>query len=206
MRVIAGCFKKRRLITVPGTDITRPTADRVKESLFNILMGEIPRKVVLDLFAGSGALGIEALSRGAQKVVFVDNNAAAIRCLCQNLSTLEVDPASFAVFHSDVDEFLRNPTGQNRATGQANPAAEKFDIILADPPYASPWYNQSLKALDNSDLCANAACLILEMDRSREHAPPTARDGQKWELRDERIYGTVKLQFWQRETRTTNES
>jgi 16S rRNA (guanine966-N2)-methyltransferase len=115
--VIAGEFKGRRLHTARGT-LTRPTADRVREALFSML-GEVAGADVLDLYAGSGALGIEALSRGAESAVFVEHDRQALAALRRNLDAVGVDAA---VRSEDVLGFLGRPRG-------------RFDLIFCDPPY-----------------------------------------------------------------------
>ena len=117
MRVIAGEFKGRRLHTARGT-LTRPTADRVREALFSML-GDVGGAEVLDLYAGSGALGIEALSRGAESAVFVERDRQALTALRRNLDAVGVDAV---VRSEDVLRFLGRPNG-------------RFDLVFCDPPY-----------------------------------------------------------------------
>lgn len=193
MRVIAGRYKRRPLETPEGFDITRPTGDRVKESLFNILAPTIPEARVLDLFSGSGALGIEALSRGATSAVFVDSHPQACACILRNLRKMGVPESSFALFQCDVETFLRGPQNRWRKAGQADPAPGSFDILMADPPYASAWYNSSLEAIERSQLCRSGARVVLE--RSRAGAEVTA-PSEKWSRYDIREYGSVALEFW----------
>lgn len=123
MRVIAGIAKGRRL-TAPAGDRTRPTSDRVKEALFSSLMPRLPGARVLDLFAGSGALGIEALSRGADHVTFVERAGRALAALRQNLEVTGL------VGGADV------VTRDVRAALEQGEVAGPFDVVLADPPYA----------------------------------------------------------------------
>src|SRR4051812_27859796 len=121
MRVIAGRFKGRRLQAPPGL-ATRPTSDRVREALFSILGGRVTGAEVLDLFAGSGALGIEALSRGARAATFVDSAAPAMRTLEANLRALDADAT---VVRAEVRRFL----------GGASRSARQYDLVFLDPPY-----------------------------------------------------------------------
>jgi 16S rRNA (guanine966-N2)-methyltransferase len=122
VRIIAGEFKGRRLKTPGGRDV-RPTADRVKEAWFSILQGSIPGARVLDLFAGSGALGFEALSRGAVHAEFVERHRASLAALTANMESLHVEDR-VTIHRSDALRFAeRLPPGQ-------------FDVALADPPYA----------------------------------------------------------------------
>ncbi len=120
MRVITGTAKGRRLITLEGEDI-RPTADKVKGAIFNSIQFDIEGRKVLDLFAGSGQLGIEALSRGAEKAVFIDLSRNAIRVVNENLEHCQLKDKA-AVFNGDSLSFLKT-------------TREKFDIIFIDPPY-----------------------------------------------------------------------
>jgi 16S rRNA (guanine966-N2)-methyltransferase len=120
MRVIAGDYKGRRLHAPPGSG-TRPTADRVREALFSML-GDVSDAAVLDLFAGSGALGIEALSRGAASAVFVEREPRAVAAIKRNLAAVEAPDAT--VRRQDVMRFLGAPVGT-------------YDLVFLDPPYDS---------------------------------------------------------------------
>ncbi|HZH24589.1 MAG TPA: 16S rRNA (guanine(966)-N(2))-methyltransferase RsmD [Solirubrobacteraceae bacterium] len=120
-RVIAGRYGGRRLKAPPG-DATRPTADRVREALFSILGARVPGARVLDLFAGSGALGLEALSRGAQAVTFVERAPAALAALRENLAALGADAA---VERAEALRWLRG----------ASDGARQYDLVFLDPPY-----------------------------------------------------------------------
>lgn len=121
MRVIAGQARGTRLDTLPGTDVTRPTVDRVKEGMFSALHFILPGARVLDLFAGSGQLGIEALSRGASKCVFVDESREAVAIVMKNLKAAGLFSQA-VVAHTGAQSFLAG-------------AKEPFDIVLLDPPY-----------------------------------------------------------------------
>lgn len=120
MRVITGIARGRRLNTPEGLDV-RPTTDKVKEAIFSAIQFELEGAYVLDLFAGSGQLGIEALSRGAARAVFVDSSQKAIRCISENLSNTKLDKVS-EVISRDSFDYIRL-------------AAKNFDIIILDPPY-----------------------------------------------------------------------
>jgi 16S rRNA (guanine966-N2)-methyltransferase len=123
MQIISGQYKSRKLLAPKGQH-TRPTSGRLREALFNICQAEIKDATFLDLFAGSGAMGIEALSRGAKRVVFVDNNRESIRCIQANLIALKIEKNS-EVIHMDVFEAMKKLAKRGVI----------FDVIYADPPY-----------------------------------------------------------------------
>lgn len=123
MRVITGVAKGRRLITLEGADVVRPTSEKVKEAIFSAIQFDIEGRRVLDLFGGSGQLGIEALSRGAQSAVFVDASRDAVKVIKQNLASTGLNSVA-EVFNCDYSSFLARCT-------------KSFDIIFLDPPYKS---------------------------------------------------------------------
>ena len=153
MRVIAGRLGGRRL-TAPSGKVTRPTSDRVRESLFGLL-GELEGASVLDLFAGAGGLGIEALSRGAAAAVFVERDGAAVKALRANLAALELDPEIAQVRREGVLMALRT----------AKAREETYDLVFIDPPYtqASDWGPELSAGLPA--LLRPAARVIVETDR-----------------------------------------
>jgi 16S rRNA (guanine966-N2)-methyltransferase len=135
MRVIAGEFRSRRLKTLPGL-ATRPTPDRLRETLFNVLATRIADTIFLDAYAGTGAVGIEALSRGARRAIFVEKNRAAVDVIRENLAALGLE--------SRAEVF----------TGKALPVLERAtaDIVFLDPPYENaPEYETALTALGASE-------------------------------------------------------
>jgi 16S rRNA (guanine966-N2)-methyltransferase len=152
MRVIAGRLGGRRLSAPRGT-ATRPTSDRVREALFAML-GEVQGAVVLDLFAGTGGLGIEALSRGASRAVFVERATPAVRALRANLSDLEIAPADAEVRHQDVRGALRT----------ARERKETYDLVFIDPPYrqAHDWGLELSAVLPS--LLSPASRVVVESD------------------------------------------
>ena len=149
MRVIAGSARRLNLKTPDGLD-TRPTTDRIKETLFNILMPEIPGCRFLDLFAGSGGIGIEALSRGASEAVFVENNRKAVSIIQENLKFTRLSGRA-KVLGTDVLTAIR----QLSAKGS-------FDIIFMDPPYRNSMYAPVLSALSETDLAGQDTLIIAE--------------------------------------------
>jgi 16S rRNA (guanine966-N2)-methyltransferase len=181
-RVIAGKYKRKLLSTPPGTEVTRPTTARVKENIFNIIQHEISNKIVLDLFSGSGALGIEALSRGAKKVFFVEENKDAITCIKKNLNNLNCELENFVVFQNKVTNFLENKNKQH---------SEKIDIIFADPPYHTKWYFSALNEIEASGLCNMNCMVVLEMPQDLEIS-----EQKNWTCQDSRKYGKTKIEIW----------
>lgn len=160
MRVIAGQYK-RRLLLAPKGHTTRPVPDRLKESLFSILQPWLQGARVLDLCSGSGAMGIEALSRGAAWVTFVDSSSDAIHVLKQNLKSLRIE-SCFAIFPCDVDLALK----------RLEQAGETFDLIFFDPPYASDLYSTTLPALGTAVLL-NAGAMVMVMHHAKNRLAQT---------------------------------
>jgi 16S rRNA (guanine966-N2)-methyltransferase len=156
MRVIAGEYRSRLLASPTGM-ATRPTSDRLRETLFNVLAPRIGGARFLDLYAGSGAVGIEALSRGAAHVSFVERAAAALKALRQNLEKLGIT-AGFEIYAGSVARYLRGP----RSNGAV------FDIVFLDPPYeAAEEYEATLGLLasDGAAVMAPGAVVIAEHRR-----------------------------------------
>jgi 16S rRNA (guanine966-N2)-methyltransferase len=158
MRVIAGKFRSRPLHSLPGMDL-RPTADRLRETLFNVLAAGNPDafsgSVWLDLCAGTGAVGIEALSRGAAKVYFVDSSAQAAGLIQRNLSSLGV-VGGFEILREEIDRALRRLEG----------AEFTANFIFLDPPYAlEKLYLQTLQQLSQSRLLGPATVVVAEHDK-----------------------------------------
>lgn len=195
MRIIAGKHKRRQLVTVPGTDVTRPTSDRVRESIFNIIASEIPGAIVVDLFAGSGALGIEALSRGAKAVSFVEKNPTALSCIRKNLTAIGETQNNVVVCSADVSLFLKSPTALFASQDTRNVFAASTDVIFADPPYESAWYNEALHLLEASGLCHSATLAVIEMAHTRQLL---ADDTLPWDLEGARTYGKTRIELWRR--------
>ncbi len=158
MRIVAGCFKSRRLKFIKSPEI-RPTMDRVKESLFNVLGDHINRKAVLDIFAGCGSLGLEALSRGASKCVFVDNNRAALTLLKENIKLLHLDADEAEVIGRDWKSALKMLETQEKC----------FDFVFMDPPYKRVDMTQNvLMRLATSGILRPKAKIVVEHDSNLE--------------------------------------
>lgn len=173
MRVITGSARGRKLQTLAGLD-TRPTSDRVKEALFNILQFELEGRRVLDLFAGSGQLGIEALSRGAVSCTFVDKNPQAVQIIKDNLRAVGL-AAGTQVLCLDSIAFLSRPN-------------DKFDVVLIDPPYAAGLYETALERV--APLVPAGGVVACECDVSTT-LPETAGT-----LTLERTYRYGKTAIW----------
>lgn len=156
MRVIAGDFKGRQLKSVP-THKTRPTTDKVKEAVFHGIGPYFEGGKALDLFAGSGGLGIEALSRGAESCVFVDQQHKAIQTIYENLKLLDIEGRA-EVFKTDA----------LRAIKAAGKRGLNFDYIFLDPPYKKFSYKELMEALLEHELIAKDATVVCEHDSSEE--------------------------------------
>ncbi|MCI9184684.1 MAG: 16S rRNA (guanine(966)-N(2))-methyltransferase RsmD [Lachnospiraceae bacterium] len=149
MRVIAGSAKRISLKTIDGLE-TRPTTDRIKETLFNMLQYDLADSRFLDLFAGSGGIGIEALSRGASQCVFVEKNRGAVDCIRQNLAATRLE-AQAVVMHCDVMTALKRLEGKYQ-----------FDFVFLDPPYGQLWERQVLEYLAASPLIGRHSTVVVE--------------------------------------------
>ena len=158
MRIIAGAHKGRRLVT-PRGDVTRPTADQVRIALMDTLMPWLPAARLLDLFAGAGGVGLEALSRGAAHVTFVERDARAVAALRENIAALGVGGAARVV----RDDVLRALAGLARA-------GERFGLVFLDPPYETDLATRTLGALGDGALVVDGGLVIAQHLTKR--APP----------------------------------
>ena len=159
MRVITGSARGRRLKELEGME-TRPTTDRVKEGLFNILQFDIEGRRVLDLFAGTGQLGIECLSRGAASAVFVDRRPDAVKLIRENLKITDLQDRA-RVVAGDSMEFLKS-------------LKERFDIVLLDPPYAAGLLEPAIAHLTAFDILNPHGIIVAEHPAERSLQPPAA--------------------------------
>ena len=178
MRVITGSARGRKLKT-PENDEIRPTTDKVKEAMFNIVQFSVEGARVLDLFAGTGQLGIEALSRGAAECVFVDRSPEALRIVGENLRATHLEARAKTV-RMDSLAYL------DRARG--------FDLILADPPYAGDLLEKALNLIGRFDILNKNGIMICESDRTL--ALPALPEDRF--ARREYLYGRVKLTMFTR--------
>jgi len=169
MRVIAGKYRSRRLQTLRGTAL-RPSSDRLRETLFNIVGAAIEGSVFLDLFAGSGAVGIEALSRGARGVIFVENHPAGAALISRNLASLGVPTAAQVASRktfAGTAEILRMDAMD--ALERLADGGGYIDFVFADPPYANTRaYQEILAFLGESDLLAPSGRVIAEHRRNTD--------------------------------------
>lgn len=153
MRIISGEYRGRKLES-PKTNDVRPTTDKVKEAMFSILMPYIPGARCLDLFSGTGALGLEALSRGAEFCLFCDKERESIALTKENIRKCRAESKS-RVVHGDYMKTLER-------------ADDKFDIIIMDPPYAAGIYEKCLASIEKLDLLDDDGIIILEHEKNVE--------------------------------------
>jgi len=179
LRIIGGALKGKRLYSVHDMSI-RPTADRLRESIFNILSQRVLDAVVLDLFAGTGALGIEALSRGAESAVFVDNRKEALSVLRRNIDSCMLDQKA-----NIVKWNIKQNLNCIRSKKQ------HFDLIFLDPPYDKNLIKPTLSNLDESHSLKNEACIVVEHSLFE----PIPTDLFAFDLLDQRKYGKTLVSF-----------
>ena len=175
MQVISGKYRARKL---KSPDSARPTLQRIKISTFSLIQEHIIEGIkVLDLFAGSGALGIECISRGAEFVQFVEKDRRAIACISQNLKG--IDYSLYNVMNVDYIDALKYfcQTGQ------------KFDVVFIDPPYESGFYAPAVEIIARYNLLADNGIMVLEMEKSTKFD----FDKSKWSIYKEREYGITKI-------------
>lgn len=182
MRVITGSARGRKLKTLEGGEIVRPTTDKVKEAMFSIVHFELENAAVLDAFAGSGQLGIEALSRGARKAYFVDANKKAFETVKENLKTTNLFDRA-VVLNADTLSFL-------------NGSKERFDVVLLDPPYQKGLVESALPLLSR---CCNPNALVVCETDFAENLPDSAGALQK---QREYKYGKTKLTTYRKQEET----
>ena len=190
MRIIAGMYRSRVLEAPPGLS-TRPTSDRLRETLFNVLAPRMPNTVFLDLYAGSGAVGIEAISRGAAHVTFVEHAPAALKVLHRNLARLGIT-SGFRVYAESVKTFLRSVAERGPKPGQ-------HEVLFLDPPYdAAQEYAATMEQLGhaNAGILAPGAVVVAEHRRKQ---PLEERYGS---LKRTRLLeqGDAALSFYARST------
>ena len=179
MRIIGGKARGTKLYTLEGEN-TRPTLDRVKESLFNIIQKDVPNAVFLDLFAGSGAIGLEAISRGAKKSILCDKNRDAIKIIKKNIEKTR-SREQVELYEADFKEVLKNKL------------KEKIDIVFIDPPYKTDFAYEAIKILANSKNIKKESLMIIETDEEERILKQI--ENLEIEIIDKRKYGRAHLIF-----------
>lgn len=184
MRIVAGEFRGRKLHSPKKRDI-RPTSDRVREAVFSMIAARLPGARVLDLFAGTGALGLEALSRGAARAVFVDESGDAIRLIWKNIQSCGVEDR-VQVLQGPAAVVLRRLAGKGRGAGP-------FHVVFLDPPYGLGYVENTMGLLP--DLVSQSGLVIAEHDR-RDVFPERLKG---WLLLDRRSYGDTMISLFVRD-------
>lgn len=177
MRVISGTARGKRLLPVPGMT-TRPTTDRVKENIFNIIQGHIRGARVLDLFAGTGQMGIEALSRGAAHCDFIDHDRAALATIRKNVESARVTDRA-AVHAAHYADFLSRHTGAG------------YNVVFLDPPYGGKLLNDALFAAERFDILSRTGIIICE-SAAHDVLDPRFTGGREY------VYGAIRVTVLER--------
>lgn len=185
MRIISGKARGTKLYTLEGNN-TRPTLDRVKESLFNIIQSNIENSVFLDLFAGSGAIGLEAVSRGAKKAILCENSKEAIQIIKKNI----------AKTHAEEKTKLYEMTFQELLKREIN---EIIDIIYIDPPYKTDFAYESLKIILEKNIISSDSIMIIETDEEERIIKQIEK--LDVEIIKQKKYGRAHLIFIQKENK-----
>ena len=184
MRIFSGTARGTKLFTLTG-DNTRPTLDRVKESIFNIIQSQIPEATVLDLFAGSGAIGLEMLSRGAKKAILCDKSKEAIGIIKKNIQKTHMEE-KVELYNIDFKECIEKVS------------KEKFDIIYIDPPYETNFIEKSLEKIIEKNIIQENGIIILETDDEKRIKKEIEKINVA--IIDERKYGRANIIFLSKKT------
>lgn len=184
MRVIAGDYGSRRLKAVPGTN-TRPTTDKIKEGMFNMLGGFFTEGVCLDLYGGSGALAIEAVSRGMERAIITEKDRQAFQTIQHNLETTK-EEEKFTLLRGDNRKALLQ-------LKQAEPALQ-FDLVFIDPPYHKQKVEADILWLETAALLAETAVILCETDQKTDLSEQIG----DWELYKEKMYGQTAVRLYHR--------
>ena len=179
MRIISGIAGGTKLFTLEGNDITRPTLDRIKEPMFSMLINYLEDANVLDLFSGSGALGLEAISRGARKAFLCDNSWKAISIIKENVNKLRMNE-QVSIINADYKKVLEQLKD------------EKFDIIFLDPPYKTNYDICAIEIIKKYNMIAKDGIIVLETDSDSKIQELENIDVSIIKIRK---YGRVKLVF-----------
>ena len=183
MRIIGGKARGTKLYTLEG-ETTRPTLDRVKESIFNIIQAELEDAIILDLFAGSGAIGLEAISRGAKKAILCDKSKDAIQIIKKNIEKTH-SQERVELHNTDFTECLSK-------------IKEQLDLIYIDPPYKTDFILKALEIIQNSRMTKDTTIIILETDEEERILKQI--ENLKFEIIDRRKYGIAHIIFLQKMT------
>ncbi|WP_165006125.1 MULTISPECIES: 16S rRNA (guanine(966)-N(2))-methyltransferase RsmD [unclassified Enterococcus] len=183
MRIISGNYGGRRLKSLAGAN-TRPTTDKVKESIFNMIGPYFEGEKVLDLFAGSGGLAIEAVSRGCAHAVCVDKNYQAVKIIKENIEITK-EPEKFTVLKLDADKAIR----------QLAEEKERFDYLFLDPPYAKQKIIDQINQMEQLDLFSDSAVIVCETDKTVE-LPETV--GSFFQIKKQN-YGITAITIYRKE-------
>ena len=181
MRIISGTARGTKLYTLEG-QATRPTLDRVKESLFNIIQNEIIDSNFLDVFSGSGAIGLEAASRGAKKVILCDKSKDAIKIINKNIEKTHLKE-KVELYNVDYKELIKNKI------------KEKIDIVYIDPPYDSDFAIDAVKLLIENKLVDEKTLIIIETDQEKRILKQLENEKLKIQITDKRKYGRAIIIF-----------
>lgn len=179
MRIIGGSLKGKKLFSIPGTKV-RPTADRLRESIFNILSFKVSEAIVLDLFSGTGAFGIESLSRGAKQAVFVEKSRDALDVIKRNIQASVLEK-QIQVIKWDI---LKNLNCLRRIP-------LRFDLVFMDPPYNRDMIQKGLRNLYHSDCLNQGGCIVVEHSASE----PILENTIEFAILDQRKYGKTLVTF-----------
>jgi len=194
LRIIAGKWRSRKL-SFPDAQGLRPTADRVRETLFNWLQNYIAQESCLDLFAGSGACGMEALSRDASHVTFIDNSAAALAAIRSNLQILGAGKNTFTLHRQDALSWL-DSASLDAAAGSAK--KQHYGIAFVDPPFAAELLEPACQKLEDSDVLKPQALIYVESGTSLARVRLPAN----WLMLKTKQAGAVSFCLYQRRSRT----
>lgn len=184
MRIIGGVYGSRTISMPRGSDI-RPTQDKVRQAVFNVL-GDLNGARVLDLYAGSGAMGIEAISRGASHATFVDNNTPCLRAVRDNLESLKVREECYDIIRSNADDCIRS----------LSRAQNRFNLVFLDPPYHAGLAKKTLLNIDACDILAPIGLVVAE--HFKKDAMPEAMDTLVPEK--EKRYGDVVITIYRKKS------
>ena len=180
MRVITGTARGRKLATLPGEDITRPTLEVVKEAVFSSIQFELEGRTMLDLFAGSGQMGIEALSRGAAAATFVDSSRDAVKIISENVKKTRLEDRS-TVITATAEQFIKTARGK------------KFDYVFLDPPYALRALPDTLAAIYDAGLLKETSVVICEDEKYFDENDE--KIFSRYELKKSARYGRIIITY-----------